>query len=41
MTFDAFCAQFTLTDAERDALAWHLATFRMQRTYEALRRPKL
>jgi hypothetical protein len=39
-TFDEFCADYTLTEAERTALVWHLATFRARNTVEALLLPR-
>lgn len=39
MTFDEWCAQFTLTAAERTALVWHLAACRARRTVETLIKP--
>lgn len=39
-TFDRLCEQARTTDAEREALAWHLACYRMRRTFDELRRPK-
>jgi hypothetical protein len=41
MTFDELVEDFNLTPAERAALVWHLAAFRMRKTVEALLpRPK-
>lgn len=35
-TFDDFCADYTLTQAEREALVWHLAAMRARKTVETL-----
>lgn len=35
-TFDDFCADYTITQAEREALVWHLAAFRARKTIETL-----
>lgn len=35
-TFDVFCSEFNCTPAERTALGWHLALFRMRKTLEAI-----
>ena len=35
-TFDDFCADFTLTQREREALVFHLAAFRARKTVETL-----
>lgn len=35
-TFDEVCEDHRVTPAERVALAWHLATFRLRRTVELL-----
>lgn len=37
MTFDEFCAQFTLTSEERAELVWHLAALRFRKTLELLK----
>lgn len=39
MSFNELCEQFHVNPIERDALAWHLATHRARRTYDALRTP--
>ena len=36
MSFDDWCSQNRLTDAERAELVWFLATLRMRRTLEVL-----
>jgi hypothetical protein len=36
MTFDHFFREFRLTTAEREALVWHLASYRARKTVEAL-----
>jgi len=36
LTFDDFCADYTITQAEREALVWHLAMFRARKTVELL-----
>lgn len=36
MTFDEFFAEHKLTDAEREALVWHLAAIRTRRLVELL-----
>lgn len=35
--FDHLCTASKCTPAERDKLAWHLATYRARRTYEELK----
>lgn len=37
MTFNGFCKRHNVNPAERDALAFHLASLRARRTYEMLR----
>lgn len=39
-TFDELFADHRLTDKEREALVYHLASFRMRRTIETLLRCK-
>lgn len=34
-TFDEWAKDFRITKSEREALIWHLAQYRMQRTLEA------